>query len=319
MVKRQFDFESTYKQLEDKIEELKAFSEVNKIDLSDQITQLEKQIENMRLEKYQNLTPWEKILLVRRPDRPTTHDYIDYLCDEFIELHGDRCYGEDRAIIGGIGMFAGRPVTIIGHQKGKDTKDNLEHNFGMPNPEGYRKTLRLLLQAQKFDRPVITFIDTPGAYPGIGAEERGQAWSISQLLMALSELKVPVIAVVTGEGGSGGALSLAVADRILMLSNAVFSVASAEACASIIWKDQERVDEMAAALKITAGDLYRLGVVDEILEEPLGGAQADFETMAMRIGEALTDQLQKLISQNRDDLVRQRYQKFRSIGLFKEN
>ncbi|HEX3011018.1 MAG TPA: acetyl-CoA carboxylase carboxyltransferase subunit alpha, partial [Syntrophomonadaceae bacterium] len=260
MVKRQFDYEQQFQQFQTKLNELKDLAEMTNIDLSDQIKLIEDKMNGLRQEKYKNLTPWEKILLVRSPERPTTRDYLDSLFDEWIELHGDRYYADDLAIIGGIGFFEGQPVTFLGHQRGKDTNDNIKHNFGMPHPEGYRKVERLLLQAEKFKRPVITFVDTQGADPGIGSEERGQAWAISHVLMTLSSLRVPIISVVTGEGGSGGALALAVADRLLMLSNAVFSVVSAEGCASILWKDTQRVEEMAEALKLTADDLYKLGI-----------------------------------------------------------
>ncbi|MDD2585645.1 MAG: acetyl-CoA carboxylase carboxyltransferase subunit alpha, partial [Syntrophomonadaceae bacterium] len=283
MVKRQFDYEQKYQELLTKVKEIKETASTMNFNLEQEFEVVEKKMESIREEKYRHLTPWERILLTRHPERPTTRDYIEFLCEEWIEVHGDRYFGDDAAIIGGIGLFEGCPVTIIGHQKGKNTPDNLKHNFGMPHPEGYRKVERLILQAEKFKRPVITFIDTPGAYPGVGAEERGQAGAISQVLMTMAGLKVPIIAVVTGEGGSGGALALAVADRLLMLSNAVFSVASAEACASIIWKDVERVEEMAAILKITAEDLLELGIIDEILPEPIGGAHQDFQQMAETI------------------------------------
>ncbi|MEN6327338.1 MAG: acetyl-CoA carboxylase carboxyltransferase subunit alpha [Syntrophomonas sp.] len=318
MVKRQFDYEQQFQQLQIKLNELKDLADMTNIDLSDQIALIEDKMNNLRQEKYQNLTPWEKILLVRNPDRPTTRDYLDFICDEWIELHGDRNYRDDRSVIGGIGFFEGQAVTVLGHQKGKNTNDNLIHNFGMPHPEGYRKVERLLLQAEKFNRPVITIVDTPGAYPGIGAEERGQAWAISQVLMTLSRLRVPVISVVTGEGGSGGALALAVADRLLMLSNAVFSVVSAEACASILWKDLQRVEEMAEALKITAGDLYQLGIINEIVEEPLGGSHADFTATAEQLKSRIHAHLQELITKDRNELVKERYQKIRAIGVFND-
>lgn len=315
MIKRQFDYEEKHKQLQDKMQELLKLSATMQLDLSSEIDMLASRMENMREEKYQNLTPWEKVLLSRHAERPTSRDYIEYLCDEWIELHGDRYFGEDPAIIGGIAQFNGHAVTVIGHQKGKDTKDKVFHNFGMPNPEGYRKVQRLLVQAEKFKRPVIFFVDTPGAYPGIGAEERGQAWTISQLLMILSAIPVPVISIVIGEGGSGGALALAVADRLLMLSNAVFSVASPEACASIIWKDLDRVEEMASNLKITAPDLMDLKIIDEIITEPVGGAHLDFQTTAENIKNSLQRHLETITSENPADLVKQRYAKLRKIGM----
>ena len=309
MIKRQFDYEQKHRQLLDKIEELKALSQSTQIDLSPQIALLESSLQDLREEKYRNLAPFEKTLLVRHPERPTSRQYIEFLCDDWLELHGDRLYGEDPAIIGGIGLIDGQAVTVLGHQKGQDTSDNVKHNFGMPHPEGYRKVLRLLLEAKKFHRPVITFVDTPGAYPGIGAEQRGQAWAISQVLMTLSHLPVPVIAIVTGEGGSGGALALAVADRLLMLSNAVFSVASPEACASILWKDLDRAEEMASALKITAADLYKLGIIDGIIEEPPGGAHQDFTALASEIKKALKGGLQELLALDQEELIRKRFLK----------
>ena len=318
MINRQFDYEKKYQQLQDKMQELLNLSETMQLDLSSEVDILNSKMELIREDKYLNLTPWEKVLLSRHSERPTSRDYIETLCNEWIELHGDRYFGDDPAIIGGIAEFNGQAVTVIGHQKGKDTKDQLLHNFGMPNPEGYRKVQRLLLQAEKFKRPVIFFIDTPGAYPGIGAEERGQAWAISQVLMTLSAITVPIISIVIGEGGSGGALALGVADRLLMLSNAVFSVASPEACASILWKDLDRVEEMASALKITASDLLDLDIVDEIITEPTGGAHLNFATTADIIKSSLQAHLTFLITQNPAVLVEQRYDKLRKIGTLSE-
>ncbi|MGI5921574.1 MAG: acetyl-CoA carboxylase carboxyltransferase subunit alpha [Syntrophomonadaceae bacterium] len=318
MVKRQFDYEQQFQQFQIKLNELKDLAKMTNIDLTEQIKLIEEKMNNMRQEKYQHLTAWEKILLVRSPERPTTRDYLENICDEWIELHGDRNYRDDRSVIGGIGLLEGKAVTFLGHQKGKDTNDNIVHNFGMPHPEGYRKVERLLLQAEKFNRPVITIVDTPGAYPGIGAEERGQAWAISRVLMTLSRLRVPIVAVVTGEGGSGGALALAVADRLLMLSNAVFSVVSAEACASILWKDLQRAEEMAEALKMTANDLYQLKIVDEVIEEPLGGSQADFAATAQTLKGRLLHYLKELSGKDKNLLVQERYQKIRAIGIFND-
>lgn len=319
MINRQFDYEEKHQQLQDKMQELVKLSQTMQLDLSKEIEMLASRMDSMREDKYLNLTPWEKVLLSRHSERPTSREYIEYLCDEWLELHGDRYFGDDPAIIGGIAQFNGHPITVIGHQKGKDTKDQVQHNFGMPNPEGYRKVQRLLTQAEKFKRPVICFIDTPGAYPGVGAEERGQAWAISQLLMSFSAIAVPVISIVIGEGGSGGALALAVGDRLLMLSNAVFSVASPEACASILWKDLDRVEEMASALKITAQDLLELNIIDEIIDEPIGGAHMNFEAMAESIKTSLQLHLEKLISQDWDELFEQRYSRLRKIGMFMED
>ncbi|MDD3269169.1 MAG: acetyl-CoA carboxylase carboxyltransferase subunit alpha [Syntrophomonadaceae bacterium] len=317
MVKRQFDYEQKLKDLKAKLEELNDLSKNMQFDLSSEIEILEHKIQEDRELRYQNLVPWEKVLLSRHPERPGAVDYIAALCDEWIELQGDRCFGEDAAMIAGIGSFEGQALTILSYRKGKNTKENLQYNFGMPHPEGYRKIQRLLRQAEKFNRPVLTFIDTPGAYPGIGAEERGQAWAISQVLMTMAGLRVPVLAIVTGEGGSGGALALAVSDRLLMLANAVFAVASPEACASILWKDLERVEEMAQAMKITAQDLYELGIVDEIIAEPVGGAHLDYEATIASIKDAIRKHLPVIVGCDRDELLARRYEKLRSIGKFK--
>jgi len=314
MIRRQFDFEQKYQDFMSKLDQLKDQAEGMDFDLQKEMVELESRMSGIRAAKYQNLSAWERVLLSRHIDRPGTVDYIDYLCESWIELHGDRLFADDQAIVGAIGMFEGRPLTIIGHRKGRSTRDNVRYNFGMPQPEGYRKVHRLLLQAEKFGRPVITFIDTPGAYPGIGAEERGQAWAISDLLMTLSSLRVPVIAIVIGEGGSGGALALAVGDRLLMLSNAVFSVASPEACASILWKTPDKAEEMAEVLKITAPDLLEQKIIDGIIEEPVGGANQDFETTAKLIKEALKRELDILMQQNIDDLINLRYARIRSLG-----
>jgi acetyl-CoA carboxylase carboxyl transferase subunit alpha len=314
MVKKNFDYEQKHQQLQAKIDELKVMTETTGYDLSEPLKLLEEKLETIRREKYQNLKPWEKILLVRCIERPTTMDFVRYMLDDYIEFHGDRLFGDDQAIVGGIGEFNGEPVTFLGHQKGEDTNDNVRRNFGMPHPEGYRKVQRLLLQAAKFKRPVITFIDTPGAYPGVGAEERGQAWAISQALSSFSHIPVPVVAVVTGEGGSGGALALAVADHLIMLSNAVFSVASPEACASILWKNVDRADEMASTLKITATDLLELGIIDEILYEPPGGIQVDFESTAQILKEHIASQLKHLKSLDSAVLVQNRYNKLKGLA-----
>lgn len=315
MLKRQFDYEHKYQSLKQKLSELRDASTNLDINLAAEIEEMEKRMEKMRVDKYQQLTPWEKILLIRHPDRPTTRDYIERLCDDWVELHGDRFFGEDRAILAGIGSFDGLPVTIIGHQKGRDTGDNIRHNFGMPHPEGYRKVERMLRQAEKFKRPVITFIDTAGAYPGVGAEERGQAWAISRVLVTLSSLKVPIVAVVTGEGGSGGALALAVSDRLIMFSHAVFSVASCEACASILWRDLEKVEQMAAALKITAADLLGFGIIDDIVKESPGGVQQDLEPTVGQLRESIKRHLNELLELETDKLIELRYQKLRNTGL----
>ncbi|MEN6351372.1 MAG: acetyl-CoA carboxylase carboxyltransferase subunit alpha [Syntrophomonas sp.] len=318
MVKRQFDYEQKFKDLRNKLGELNELSKTLQCDFSDEIRELEQKMNKDREIKYQRLEPWERVLISRNSQRPGAGDYIEKLCDDWVELHGDRCFSDDAAIIGGIGSFEGQPLSILGYRKGRNTKENLQYNFGMPHPEGYRKIERLLFQAEKFNRPVLTFIDTPGAYPGIGAEERGQAWAISRILMTLAVLKVPVLAIVTGEGGSGGALALAVSDRLLMFSNAVFSVASPEACTSILWKNLERIEEMAHAMKITADDLHGLGIVDEIIAEPIGGAHLDFEAMTETLKESIKRNLNEIMQRDRNELLAERYNKLRSIGKFNE-
>jgi len=318
MSKSKFEFESTYRLLETKLEELKELSVSLNCDFSMEIANVERRINELKEERYRHLTPWEQVLLSRDLERPLTRDYIDLLCTEFIELHGDRLYGDDHAIVGGIGIFNGQAVTVIGHQKGKDTPDNIKHNFGMPRPEGYRKAYRLLREAEKFNRPVLTFINTPGADPGIGAEERGQAWAISQLLLCLSAIKVPVVSVIMGEGGSGGALALTVADRILMLSNAVFSVASPETCASILLRDIKRADEMAVALKLNAQSLKEMDIVDEVIDEPVNEPLLDSSAFIKRLESSIKKHLDEVCSLNIEELIGLRYSRLRKIGKFYE-
>ncbi|MGB4501150.1 MAG: acetyl-CoA carboxylase carboxyltransferase subunit alpha, partial [Natronincolaceae bacterium] len=262
-------------ELENKIAELKKIAKENAVDLTDEIDTLSKKVEKMKQNAYENLTPWQKVRLVRLQERPTSLDYIKKLVKDFIEFHGDRFYGDDSSIVGGIGIFEGIPITVIGHQKGKDTKENIKRNFGMPHPEGYRKALRLMKQAEKFKRPVLTFIDTPGAYCGPDAEERGQGEAIALNLIEMSRLKTPIISIVIGEGGSGGALGLGVADRICMLENSIYSVISPEGLASILWKDAALAQKAAGVMKLTAQDLLSLGIIDNIIKEPPGGAHKD--------------------------------------------
>ncbi|MEA4923847.1 MAG: acetyl-CoA carboxylase carboxyltransferase subunit alpha [Syntrophomonadaceae bacterium] len=318
MVKSKFEFESAYRLLETKLDELKELSVNLNCDFSAEIANVEKRINELKQERYKHLTPWEQVLLSRDLERPMTRDYIDLLFTEFIELHGDRLYGDDPAIVGGIGLFDGRAVTVIGHQKGKDTRENIEHNFGMPRPEGYRKAYRLLHDAEKFGRPVLTFINTPGADPGMGAEERGQAWAISQLLLYLSLLQVPVVSVITGEGGSGGALALTVADRILMLANAVFSVASPETCASILLRDAKRADEMAALLKLNAQSLKELDLIDEIIDEPANEALLESPAFVQSLEQRIKSHLDEVCSQDIESLIKLRYGRLRKIGRFQD-
>lgn len=312
------EFDKPINELEIKIKELWEFSAEKGINLDEEIKVLEERLLRLKKETYENLNPWQKVQIARYKKRPSTLDYINYIFTDFIELHGDRHYGDDPAIIGGLAFLNKQPVTVVGHQKGKEIKENVSRNFGMPQPEGYRKALRLMRQAEKFSRPIICFVDTPGAFPGIGAEERGQGEAIARNLMIISSLKTPVIVIICGEGGSGGALALAVGDRICMLEHAIYSVISPEGCASILWKDSNRAMEAASALKITAGDLLAFGVIDEIIPEPLGGAHRDAEAMALKIKEVITKYLNQLINKPKDELVNQRYEKFRKMGIFKE-
>lgn len=311
------EFEKAIIELKNKIAELRKFSKENNVDLSHEIYVLVKKAKVLEKETYDNLSPWNRVNIARFQDRPTTLDYIDNFIEDFVELHGDRYYGDDSAIVGGIGRFEGSPVTIIGHQKGKNTKENLKRNFGMPNPEGYRKALRLMKQAEKFNRPIITFIDTPGAYCGIGAEERGQGQAIAMNLMEMSRLKTPIISIVIGEGGSGGALALGVGDKVAMLANSVYSVISAEGLASILWKDASQAEKGANVMKLTAEDLLSLGVIDEIIAEARGGAHKNVAFTSSNIRKFISQSLGPLMKLNKDQLVLNRYEKFRSMGVWK--
>lgn len=310
-----FEFEKPVLELENKINELKNFARDKEINLDEEISTLERRLAELKSEIYGKLTPWQKVLMARHSERPTARDYIQRLFTDFVELHGDRCFADDPAVVGGIGRFNGLPVTVIGHQKGRGTKENLACNFGMAHPEGCRKALRLMRQAEKFRRPVISFVDTPGAYCGIGAEERGQPEAIASSIRAMSTLKTPIIVVVIGEGGSGGALALGVGDCILMQEHAVFSISSPEACASILWKDAGRAREAAEALKLTAQDLLRLGVIDEVVPEPLGGAHRYPEEAAGFLRKAIAEKLKTLTALPVEELVARRYLRYRSIGI----
>ncbi len=311
-------FEEPVIQLRAKISELKDFTSNAEVDLSTEIQQLEDRLQKLETDIYENMQPWDRVQVARHPERPTTLDYIRDLFTDFIELHGDRLYGDDEAIVGGVASFNGQPITIIGHQRGRDTKENIRRNFGMPHPEGYRKALRLMKQAEKFNRPIICFIDTKGAYPGKAAEERGQSEAIARNLFEMAGLKVPVISVVIGEGGSGGALALGVANHIHMLENATYSVISPEGAASILWKDAALAQQAAEAMKITAPDLKEMGIVDEIIPESTGGAHRDPKRQAVLMGEVLQRSLDELLKLNEDQLVDTRYEKFKSIGEFIE-
>ena len=305
-------------ELEQQIRNLRELADQHGLSVADEIHKLETKLGRMKEDAYRSLTPLERVQLARHPKRPYTLDYIDLAFTDFVELHGDRNFRDDQAIVGGWARLQGRTVMVIGHQKGRDMKENLRRNFGMPHPEGYRKALRLMQQAEKFGHPIVTLIDTPGAYPGIGAEERGQAEAIAMNLREMARLRVPVVAVVIGEGGSGGALALGLADRVLMLENAVYSVISPEGCAAILWKTAAAKDKAAAALKLTAPDLAALDVIDEVVPEPVGGAHMDPEGAAVALGEALTRQIAQLAEKAPEELQAERFEKFAAMGRWVE-
>ncbi|GAV23089.1 acetyl-CoA carboxylase carboxyltransferase subunit alpha [Carboxydothermus pertinax] len=309
-----FEFEKPLVELEQKILELKRFAEEKNIDVSREIEMLAARAQELAKEIYQNLTPWQRVLIARHPERPNTRDFINYLCDDFIELKGDRKFGDDPALIGGIGVIENIPVTIIGNLKGKDTKENIQRNFGMAHPEGYRKAIRLFKQAEKFQRPVLTFIDTPGAFCGIGAEERGQFQAIAEAISTVISLNTPVLAVVIGEGGSGGALALAAGDRILMLENAVFTVIAPESFSSILWKDPSRAPEASELLKLTSEHLLNFGLIDGIIAEPLGGAHRDRAFVLKAVKEEVVKNIKELMEIPLEELLAKRYQRYRAIG-----
>lgn len=311
-------FEEPLVQLRSKITELKDFTSNAEVDLSKEINQLEQRFTKLEKEIYHNLKPWDRVQIARHPERPTTLDYVHEIFNDFIELHGDRNFGDDAAIVGGIASFEGTPITIIGHQRGKDTKENIRRNFGMPHPEGYRKALRLMKQAEKFRRPIICFIDTKGAYPGKAAEERGQSEAIARNLLEMAGLKVPIISVVIGEGGSGGALALGVANHVHMLENSTYSVISPEGAASILWKDAALAQKAAEAMRITAPNLKEEDIIEAIVPEVLGGAHKDVKKQAQFLKEILLKSLEELEDLSEDELVDQRYNKFRKIGIFSE-
>ena len=289
------DFEKSIIELEKKIEELKKITESREIDFSEEIKKLEIKSDSMKREIYSKLSPWQRIQVAKNLLRPRTLDYIQKVFEDFIPLHGDRLFKDDTAVIGGLAFFEGTPVVVLGHQKGKDTKDHIFRNFGMANPEGYRKALRLIQMAERFNRPVISFVDTPGAYPGIGAEERGVAEAIAKNLKELSGVKTPIIVIVHGEGGSGGALGIAIGDRILMLENAVYSVISPEGCSAIIWKNASRAADASVVLKMTAQDLLELGVIDEIIKEPAGGAHRNHAEIIQTMKTVIRKSLKELV------------------------
>ena len=320
MVKHYLEFEKPLIELEGEIESLKRFSKGRPIHFNEQLKGLEEKLHRLQKEIFSNLTGWQVTQLARHIDRPKASHYIQGMFENFIELHGDRSYGDDPAILGGIAKFHGRPVTVIAHQKGADAKEMAYRNFGMPHPEGYRKALRLMKLAEAFKKPILTMIDTPGAFPGVGAEERGQAEAIARNLKMMAMLRVPIVTVVIGEGGSGGALAIGVGDRILMLEHSIYSVISPEGCAAILWKDGEKGKEVAAeSLKLTAADLFRLGVIDEIIKEPLGGAHRNPKGMAETLKEVIDRHLRELEKKDIEELLNFRYEKFRRMGTFIDN
>jgi len=310
------DFERPLIELEKKIDELKALSTSGSVDFSSEISKLEKKAKKLQTEIFSDLTRWQVVQLSRHSSRPYFLDYVQHLFTDFLELAGDRHFGEDPSIVGGFARFEGQVVMIMGHQKGRNTKENMARNFGMPRPEGYRKARRLMELAERFDKPILTFVDTPGAYPGIGAEERGQAEAIAVNLEVMSRLKVPIISTVVGEGGSGGALAIGVGNRVLMLENSIYSVISPEACSSILYRDSSKAEKAADALKLTARDLKGMNIIDEMIAEPSGGAHRDHVKAAENVRKALRKHLDELSGLSPDELVRDRYDRFRKLGVF---
>jgi acetyl-CoA carboxylase carboxyl transferase subunit alpha len=312
------DFEQPIAELEQKIDELRYVQDDSAVDISEEISRLQKKSNTLAKEIYAKLSSWQISQVARHPQRPYTLEYVQHLFTDFEELHGDRSFAEDPAIVGGLARFGGQSVMVIGHQKGRDTKEKIYRNFGMPKPEGYRKALRLMKLAEKFQIPVISFIDTPGAYPGVGAEERGQSEAIGRNLYAMADLKVPIVCTVIGEGGSGGALAIAVGDTVMMLQYAIYSVISPEGCASILWKSADKAPEAAETLGITANRLKTLGLVDKVIGEPLGGAHRDVGATMQSVRRALADALKDLQSRPLEELVEARFEKLLGYGKFKE-
>ncbi len=316
MAKTILDFEKPIFELEQKLEEMKKFSD--RLDIEKDMVRLEEKVRQLKEEVYKGLTRWQRVQLARHPERPYTLDYIYAMTESFVELHGDRLFRDDKAIVGGLAQLGNHKVVIMGQQKGRDTKSNLYRNFGMMNPEGYRKALRLMKLAEKFNKPVITMLDTPGAFPGIEAEERGQAEAIARNLFEMARLKVPIIVVIIGEGASGGALGIGVGDRILMLENCWYSVISPESCSSILWRSWDYKEQAAEALKLTAPDLLEQGIIDRIIPEPLGGAHKDHKQMADTLKTALIEELDALVKIKPEKLVSSRIEKFGKMGVFIE-
>jgi acetyl-CoA carboxylase carboxyl transferase subunit alpha len=318
MITEPLEFEKPIVNLERQLAELRDRASDSDIDMSSEMKRIEDKLTKMKGEVYRNLSPWQRVQIARHTQRPFMLDYLEHSFDDFLELHGDRHIGEDEAMPGGFARIEGRRVVVIGHQKGRDTKENLRRNFGSANPEGYRKALRLMKMAEKFGLPIVTLIDTPGAYPGIGSEERNIAEAIAFNLREMMMLKVPIIAVVIGEGGSGGALGIGIADRVLMMENSYYSVISPEGCAAILWKDRKYATEAATALKLSAADLLGLGIIDEVIPEPMGGAHHDHVAAANNLKKQVIRQLTGLEAIDRNTLLEQRYQKFRNFGEYRE-
>ena len=312
----ELEFEKPLLELENRIAELRASED--SLAARDEIAKLEERLARQQQRVYSGLTAWQRTQIARHPKRPHTLDLVNLLLEDWVELHGDRVFGDDKAIVGGIATFDGEPVVVIGHQKGRDTRENIARNFGMPHPEGYRKALRLMQLAGKFGKPIITLIDTPGAFPGLAAEERGQAEAIARNLREMAGLPTPVICVVTGEGGSGGALALGVGNRVLMLEYSIYSVISPEGCAAILWGEAAKAPEAAELMRVTAPDLLKLGVIDAIVPEPVGGAHRNWDATAASLREALREQLWQLRSKSEAELIEERQEKFRRIGVFEE-
>ena len=311
----ELEFERPLVEIEQRLTELRAAPNAAR----DEIGKLEERLRRLQHKVYGGLTPWQRALIARHPKRPHTLDFIRLLLEDFVELHGDRLYGDDKAIVGGLARFEGEPVVVIGHQKGRDTRENITRNFGMPHPEGYRKALRLMELGAKFGKPIVTFIDTPGAYPGLGAEERGQGEAIARNLREMAGLGTPIVCVVTGEGGSGGALAIGVGNRVLMLEHAIYSVISPEGCAAILWGEASKAQEAAQLMRVTAPDLLKLGVIDGVVPEPLGGAHRNWEETAENLRVALRKALGDLRRRSSETLVADRFEKFRKIGVFADS
>lgn len=318
MIPQHLDFEKPIAELERKIEELRELTVSGKVDFTEEIKKVEKKVKKLQTETFSNLTKWQKVLLSRHINRPYTLDYTGLVFTDFIELHGDRNFKDDPAIVGGLAKIEGQPVMVIGQQKGRNTKEKIYRNFGMPHPEGYRKALRLMRMAERFNLPVVTFIDTPGAFPGLGAEERGQAEAIAKNLKEMAVLRTPIVSIVIGEGGSGGALAIGVSDKVLMMEYATYSVISPEGCAAILWSDGTKAELAAEALKITADDLIELGVVDGVVKEPVGGAHRDYDMAAANLKKAILDSFEELKKLSPEELTNKRYDKFRKMGAFVE-